>query len=85
MKKSSRTVWKKTLESVPGLPPPPAGMSEPQWVNLVFDPHCHVSRSDKSLRVNSKHVHGQFCFTTGVRNVEWQFRIRICSKCAKEQ
>ena len=84
MKKSSRSVWKKTLESVAGLPPPPAGMSEPQWVNLVFDPHCHVSRQINHC-IKSNHVHGQFCFTTGVRNVEWQFRMRICSKCAKEQ
>lgn len=27
----------------------------------------------------------QFCFTTSVRKVQWMFRSRICSKCAKEQ
>lgn len=26
---------------MPGIPD---GMSEPAWANLVFDPHCHVSR-----------------------------------------
>lgn len=43
MHKSSISVWKATLESVQGLPPCPPAMSEPQWVNLVFDPHCHAS------------------------------------------
>ncbi|KIL71424.1 hypothetical protein M378DRAFT_19760 [Amanita muscaria Koide BX008] len=30
----------------------------------------------------SPHCH--YCFTTGVRTVEWRFRMRICSKCAKD-
>ncbi|KAK2464756.1 hypothetical protein APHAL10511_003174 [Amanita phalloides] len=29
----------------------------------------------------SPHCH--YCFTSGVRTVEWRFRMRICSKCAK--
>ncbi|KAF9469536.1 hypothetical protein BDZ94DRAFT_5246 [Collybia nuda] len=41
MHKSSISVWKSTLERVPGLPICPNDMPEPQWVNLAFDPHCH--------------------------------------------
>ncbi|RDB29356.1 hypothetical protein Hypma_016115 [Hypsizygus marmoreus] len=41
MHKSSLSVWKAALAQVPDLPPCPPGMTEPQWVNLVFDPHCH--------------------------------------------
>ncbi|GLB43588.1 hypothetical protein LshimejAT787_1401000 [Lyophyllum shimeji] len=67
MHKSSVSVWKAALERIPGLPPCPPGISEPAWVNLAFDPHCH------------------FCFTTGVRPVEWALRVRICTKCAKDQ
>lgn len=43
MHKSSISVWKSALERIPGLPSCPEDMSEPQWVNLAFDPHCHVS------------------------------------------
>lgn len=42
MHKSAISVWRSTLSQVPGLPECPPGMSEPQWVNLAFDPHCHV-------------------------------------------
>ncbi|KAF8079174.1 hypothetical protein FPV67DRAFT_101100 [Lyophyllum atratum] len=67
MHKSSKSVWKSALERIPDLPACPSEMSEPAWVNLAFDPHCH------------------FCFTTGVRPVEWALRVRICTKCAKDQ
>ncbi|KAG6916763.1 hypothetical protein DXG01_005508 [Tephrocybe rancida] len=42
MHRSSRSVWQTALESVPDLPPCPPDMDEPAWVNLAFDPHCHV-------------------------------------------
>ncbi|KAG6919494.1 hypothetical protein DXG01_005753 [Tephrocybe rancida] len=41
MHKSSKSVWQAALETIPDLPPCPPDMSEPAWVNLVFDPHCH--------------------------------------------
>lgn len=43
MHKSAISVWRTALSKVPGLPDCPSGMTEPQWVNLAFDPHCHVS------------------------------------------
>ncbi|KAF8634888.1 hypothetical protein AX15_000640 [Amanita polypyramis BW_CC] len=30
----------------------------------------------------SSHCH--YCFTNGVRSVEWRFRMRVCAKCAKQ-
>ncbi|KAF8899296.1 hypothetical protein BD779DRAFT_1666989 [Infundibulicybe gibba] len=57
MHRSSTTVWRSALESIPGLPPCPPEMTEPQWVNLVFDPHCHfcfttgVRNAEWKLRV----------------------------------
>ncbi|KDR85510.1 hypothetical protein GALMADRAFT_234422 [Galerina marginata CBS 339.88] len=41
LNKSSVSVWKATLDGVPGLPECPSTMSIPAWVNLVFSPHCH--------------------------------------------
>ncbi|KAG6810961.1 hypothetical protein H0H92_009609 [Tricholoma furcatifolium] len=41
MSKSSVTVWRAALSSIPDLPACPPEMCEPAWVNLVFDPHCH--------------------------------------------
>ncbi|KAF5385100.1 hypothetical protein D9615_001049 [Tricholomella constricta] len=67
MHRSTKSVWKAALDQIQGLPACPPEMSEPAWVNLAFDPHCH------------------FCFTTNIRVVEWSFRVRICSKCAKDQ
>ncbi|KAJ7459070.1 hypothetical protein B0H11DRAFT_178141 [Mycena galericulata] len=42
MRRSSITIWKSSLNNVPGLPPCPQWMTEPQWVSLVFDPTCQV-------------------------------------------
>ncbi|KAJ7459072.1 hypothetical protein B0H11DRAFT_1737444 [Mycena galericulata] len=42
MHRSSISIWKSSLNNVPGLPPCPPGMTEPQWVSLVFDPTCQV-------------------------------------------
>lgn len=41
MHKSSVFLWKAARANVPGLPDCPPDLSEPQWANLVFDPHCH--------------------------------------------
>jgi hypothetical protein len=43
MRKSSAFVWKAALGQVEGLPDCPPDLSEPQYTNLVFYPHCHVS------------------------------------------
>ncbi|KAJ7170227.1 hypothetical protein C8R46DRAFT_1091609 [Mycena filopes] len=40
--RSSITVWRSSLSNVPGLPPCPPGMNEPQWISLVFDATCQV-------------------------------------------
>ncbi|KAJ7040266.1 hypothetical protein C8F04DRAFT_1082985 [Mycena alexandri] len=42
MHRSSITVWRSSLSQVPGLPPCPPGMNEPQWISLAFDPTCQV-------------------------------------------
>jgi hypothetical protein len=59
-------------------------MSEPQWANLAFDTHCHVSE-----RINH-HLHSpicapQFCSRSNIRIVDWILRIRICNECTKTQ
>jgi hypothetical protein len=53
MNKSSLSVWRQTMDNVPNFPPCPPGMSEPQWVDLAFDPHCSVSVSIY-LPINSR-------------------------------
>ncbi|KAJ7754968.1 hypothetical protein DFH07DRAFT_822306 [Mycena maculata] len=42
MHKSAVTIWRSSLRNVPGLPSCPTGMTEPQWVSLVFDATCQV-------------------------------------------
>ncbi|KAH9486457.1 hypothetical protein JR316_0000522 [Psilocybe cubensis] len=66
LSKSSVSVWKDSLANVPGLPESFPGMTEVEWANLAFSPHCHV------------------CLAPNIRAVEWRFKIRICSKCAKD-
>ncbi|KAF9011182.1 hypothetical protein BDQ17DRAFT_1345652 [Cyathus striatus] len=39
---SSRPIWRASLKNIPDLPKCPPGLTEPQWVNLVFSPHCHL-------------------------------------------
>ncbi|PFH48407.1 hypothetical protein AMATHDRAFT_5842 [Amanita thiersii Skay4041] len=62
---SSVSVWRNARLNT-GLPDCPADMTEPQWANLAFSPHCH------------------FCLTGGARIVEWRFRLRACTRCAKD-
>ncbi|EPQ54501.1 hypothetical protein GLOTRDRAFT_139079 [Gloeophyllum trabeum ATCC 11539] len=57
MHRSSVGIWRAALRTVEGLPDCPSDMSEPAYVNLVFDTHCHeclrknVRNPDYRLRV----------------------------------
>jgi hypothetical protein len=42
MRRSAISVWKEARSNVEGLPPCPADMTEAQYANLAFSPHCHV-------------------------------------------
>ncbi|KAJ7897220.1 hypothetical protein B0H14DRAFT_2312791, partial [Mycena olivaceomarginata] len=42
MHKSSRSIWRSSLNNVKDLPPCPPNMTEPQWISLVFDHVCQV-------------------------------------------
>lgn len=82
--KSSISTWKSSFEEIRDLPPCPPEMCEPAWANLVFSPHCHVCcfiiLFSVSFRVLPPPL--QYCLAPGIRNVEWKFRTRVCSKCA---
>ncbi|KAF8071871.1 hypothetical protein FPV67DRAFT_1483014 [Lyophyllum atratum] len=41
MRRSATSVWKASMYNAYGLPPCPLDLSEPQYVNLAFDEHCH--------------------------------------------
>ncbi|KAF8071870.1 hypothetical protein FPV67DRAFT_902906 [Lyophyllum atratum] len=41
MSRSSIFVWKSALANVEGLPFCPSDLTEPQYINLAFDEHCH--------------------------------------------
>ena len=41
MHRSSIYIWKAAL-SRDTLPPKPADLNEPQYINLAFSEHCHV-------------------------------------------
>ena len=52
MKKSAAPFWKAARKNVEGLPECPEDLSEPQYVNLLFDAHCHVSALFVSAEVS---------------------------------
>lgn len=45
LQRSSASVWKTARLQVDDLPDCPQDMSEPQYANLAFYPHCHVRRA----------------------------------------
>ncbi|KAF7347542.1 F-box domain-containing protein [Mycena venus] len=79
MHKSSRPIWRSSLNNVQDMPPCPPNMTEPQWISLAFDSICQVCHKiarkvDWSLyiRVCSK------CVKTSLAH-----RIDICTKGPK--
>ncbi|KAI0341464.1 hypothetical protein BDW22DRAFT_1359036 [Trametopsis cervina] len=54
MSRGSIQCWKEARLSVPGLPPCPPDLSEPQYANLMFDTRCHAC-----LQPNSQHIYWQ--------------------------
>ncbi|KIJ10778.1 hypothetical protein PAXINDRAFT_16249 [Paxillus involutus ATCC 200175] len=42
MRRSSAFIWKTSCKQIDGLPDCPPDLTEPQYVNLVFDPHCYA-------------------------------------------
>jgi hypothetical protein len=43
MSRSMRAVWIASINAVPGMPPCPAHLTVPQYVQLAFENNCHVS------------------------------------------
>jgi hypothetical protein len=43
MSRGMRAVWIASINAVPGMPPCPAHLTEPQYVQLAFENNCHVS------------------------------------------
>ncbi|KIK57119.1 hypothetical protein GYMLUDRAFT_229820 [Collybiopsis luxurians FD-317 M1] len=66
MSKTSITIWRSSRENLPGLPPPPKDLNEPQYAQLLFDDHCDVCKNTK-----------EDCET-----ILWSFRMRVCDDCA---
>ncbi|KAG6827411.1 hypothetical protein H0H92_011910 [Tricholoma furcatifolium] len=60
LKKSSISVWRAALESVPNLPPCPPHMCEPAWVDLLFDHYCHFCRKAR-IRTAEWHMRIRTC------------------------
>jgi hypothetical protein len=59
MSRSAITIWKSAFTFEPELPVPP-DMSEPEWANLIFSPHCHASAQDWgqfSAKLTFQHGH----------------------------
>ncbi|KAF8597246.1 hypothetical protein BDV93DRAFT_453282 [Ceratobasidium sp. AG-I] len=42
LRRSSILIWQRTAQNMPGLPPCPSGMCEPQYAALMFSKHCTV-------------------------------------------
>ena len=86
MCRSSISIWKAARANIEGFPDCPPEMSEPQWAHLAFYPHCNVGLNFTApLPQVTDTLLLQICLTPGIRSVDWRLRIRICSKCAKDQ
>ncbi|KAI0768923.1 hypothetical protein BC629DRAFT_805936 [Irpex lacteus] len=66
MSRSSQHMWKAACSSVPGLPSCPPDLSEPAYVNLLFDTHCHFCQKKN-------------CNKAGLLHLE--VRLRLCRDC----
>ncbi|KZT74586.1 hypothetical protein DAEQUDRAFT_682638 [Daedalea quercina L-15889] len=66
MKRSSASIWKRSLESVHDLPPCPDKLIEPAWAALLFSPHCTSCGSTGST----------------VEDPYWAFYARFCMRCS---
>ncbi|KAE9402066.1 hypothetical protein BT96DRAFT_1017879 [Gymnopus androsaceus JB14] len=45
MSKSSELIWRTARSNMEGLPPPPKGLSEPHYADLLFGKHCYATVS----------------------------------------
>lgn len=43
MSRSSRSIWTQAFLAIPGLPPCPSWITEPQYAQLAFDNYCYAS------------------------------------------
>ncbi|GBE83905.1 hypothetical protein SCP_0509640 [Sparassis crispa] len=66
MTRTSAHLWKAARKNVDGLPDCPPYLSEPEYANLAFSPHCHS------------------CLKSNIQNVIWEFNVRYCNDCKKE-
>ncbi|PBK64123.1 hypothetical protein ARMSODRAFT_472601 [Armillaria solidipes] len=88
MSRSSEIVWRAARSDIPKLPGPPPGLSEPAWANLAFDSTCHVRLCScyGQLGVGSDLTCiTQFCSRTGIRRIDFLFRVRTCGACTEKQ
>ncbi|KAL1673716.1 hypothetical protein EV122DRAFT_270186 [Schizophyllum commune] len=46
---TARALWRNALARVPGLPPPPKGMSEPRLVYLIYGTNCQFCGSSRKV------------------------------------
>lgn len=55
MSRSAITIWRTALQNVAntGLPEVPPDLTEPEFVNLAFDPYCHVCVSFDAIYSSS--------------------------------
>ncbi|KAL1685994.1 hypothetical protein GGG16DRAFT_65157 [Schizophyllum commune] len=67
---SAQTIWRNALARVPGLPPPPKGMSEPRLVYLIYGTNCQASAM-------------HFCGSSRQVDACFSARMRLCLKCEK--
>ena len=57
MHRSSISAWKAARANIPGFPDCPPEMSEPEWANLAFDPHCNVRALDSVRLLKTMYSH----------------------------
>jgi len=51
MRRSAASIWRQARAHIHELPDCPTDLSEPQYANLLFDPHCHFCLKARVLNV----------------------------------
>jgi hypothetical protein len=87
MSRSAIHIWRSAERNVPGLPPCPEELCEPQYAALVFSKYCSVSMFIDILRKLNFDAEywAQTCGNQAPRPMDAMLHVRLCVACRNQQ
>ncbi|CAA7263589.1 unnamed protein product [Cyclocybe aegerita] len=73
---SSLAIWRRVVVQVPGLPPCPEDLDEPQYASLVYDKFCMACGSTRGVLTTYYRLRLRFCTKCAKRNLMDGYDIR---------